>query len=257
VGGHRMGMVESVRYRQGWRTAVVVLAVVGVLTAFVFIGLSTIVVAFLMGGIMVGSVHLSVGLAQEREIPALIREVLMWAGRAGLVMVAICGYAAAVGLATLPLLLLIAATSPPVIGWLYASRADGAARTSAVSRVEVAPAEAKPARAPRVKTTMRRRSKPKAQQPATPEPAAVQPTAAINLTELSDEELCLAWRRSYIELQSCTTEQRRLEVVARRNAYLDELERRAPDAFAEWLESGPRAAGDPAKFFNHRTDHGC
>ena len=66
MGGHRMGMVESVRYRQGWRTAVVVLAVVGVLTAFVFIGLSTIVVAFLMGGIMVGSVHLSVGLAQER-----------------------------------------------------------------------------------------------------------------------------------------------------------------------------------------------
>jgi hypothetical protein len=226
---------------------VVVLAAVGVMTAFVFIGLSTIVVAFLMGGIMVGSVHLSVGLAQERDIPGLIREVLLWASRAGLVMVAICGYAAAVGLATLPLLLLIAATSPPVIGWLYASRA------------EAAPAEAKPPHAPRAnraKGTKPRRSKPRAEQPATPEAAAAQPTVVVDLTDLSDEELCLAWRRSYIELQSCTTDLRRLEVVAQRRAYLDELERRAPDAFVEWLESGPRAAGDPAKFFNHRTDHG-
>jgi hypothetical protein len=245
VGGHRMDMVESVRYRQGWRSAVVVLAVVGVLTAFVFIGLSTIVVAFLMGGIMVGSVHLSVGLAQERDIPALIREVLMWAGRAGLVMVAICGYAAAVGLATVPLLLLIAATSPPVVSWLYASR------------TEAAPAGSKSPRAPRAnrpkRTKQTKSRKPKEQRP---EPVPAQPTAVIDLTELSDEDLCLAWRRSYTELQSCTTEPQRLEVVDRRRAYLDELERRKPDAFAEWLESGPRAAGDPAKFFNHRTDHG-
>jgi hypothetical protein len=241
-----MGMVESVRYRQGWRLAVVVLAVMGVLTAFVFIGLSTIVVAFLMGGIMVGSVHLSVGLAQEREIPALIREVLQWAGRAGLVMVAICGYAAAVGLATVLLLLLIAATSPPVIAWLYASRA------------EAAPAEPKPPPAPRANGT-KRPKRTKSRQPKVPQPEApaAQPTVVVDLTELSDEELCLAWRRSYIELQSCTTDQARLEVAARRRAYLDELERRKPDAFVEWLESGPRAAGDPAKFFNHRTDHGC
>ena len=38
-----------------------------------------------------------------------------------------------------------------------------------------------------------------------------------------------------------------------RRAYLDELERRCPAAFAAWLESGARAAGDPGKFFIPHT----
>jgi hypothetical protein len=242
-----MNMVDNgARYRVVWGSAVVVLATVGVLAAFMFVGLSSIVVAFLMGGIMVGSVQLSVGLAQERETPELVRSVVRWAVRAGFVVVAICGYATATGTATMALLLLVGATSPPVIRWLYP---------------EAEPAEARPvetAEAPAVEPKRKRRRR----KPAKPEPAAtlepepLPPPAPVDLTELGEEELCLAWRRSFTELAHCTTDAERLEVAARRTAYLDELERRDPKAFAEWLESGPRAAGDPSKFFTPRTNHG-
>jgi hypothetical protein len=40
----------------------------------------------------------------------------------------------------------------------------------------------------------------------------------------------------------------RLRIVARRQTYLDELERRAPAQLGAWLAAGARAAGDPSKF---------
>jgi hypothetical protein len=73
--------------------------------------------------------------------------------------------------------------------------------------------------------------------------------------ELSDEELCLAWRRSFNQLQRAMGPDRRQAMVDVRRAYLDELERRHPDSFAVWLASNPRAAGNPARFFTHRADH--
>ncbi|TCO40547.1 hypothetical protein EV646_11788 [Kribbella antiqua] len=244
-------MVDNgARYRVAWRSAVVVLTTVGVLAAFLFVGLSSIVVAFLMGGIMVGSVQLSVGLAQERQAPELVRSVVRWAVRAGFVVVAICGYATATGTATLALLLLIGATSPPAIRWLYPNLADPAAAPAEPRPVETIVVEAEP---PKQKRRRRKRVEP---EPASPEPEVSPPPAPVVLTELSEEELCLAWRRSFTELEHCTTDAQRLEVAARRTAVLDELERRDPKAFAEWLDSGPRAAGDPSKFFTPRTNHG-
>ncbi|MEJ1105866.1 MULTISPECIES: hypothetical protein [unclassified Kribbella] len=232
----------------------------GLVTALVFVGWSTNVVAFLMGGTLVASVHLSVGLAQERQTPELIRDVLRWATRAGLCVVAIVGYGAAIGAGTIWLLLLVGLSSPPVVGWLWPQAAE------AVRRPDVAPdplPEPKPQAEP--KTERKRTRKPRAERKAakhpTPEPPPPEPVVPkmpepLNLTDLSDEDLCLAWRRSFTELQSCTTDEQRLAVVAARNAYLDELERRAPDAFGQWLDSGPRAAGNPAKFFSPRTNHG-
>lgn len=73
-----------------------------------------------------------------------------------------------------------------------------------------------------------------------PGPAAV--------TSLSVDELCLAWRRSFVLLQRARDEQTRHALVAARQAYLDELERRDRRGFVKWLDSGARAAGDPSRF---------
>jgi type IV secretory pathway VirB10-like protein len=244
-------------YRRGWRTAVVILAALGLVTALVFVGWSTNVVAFLMGGTLVASVHLSVGLAQERQASDLMRDVLRFATRAGLCVVAVVGYATAIGLGTLWLLLLIGITSPPVVSWLWPQRAEAIRPADDVRRpraepkpeiVRKAKKQPKPDRKPRRKNNH--------QPPPPPEPVVLKAPEPPNLTDLSDEDLCLAWRRSFTELQACTTDEQRLAVVTARNAYLDELERRAPEAFGQWLDSGPRAAGNPAKFFSPRTNHG-
>ena len=76
-----------------------------------------------------------------------------------------------------------------------------------------------------------------------------------SVSELSDEELCLAWRRSFSQLQRSMSADQRQAMIDVRRAYLDELERRDPESFASWLASNPRAAGNPARFFIHRADH--
>jgi hypothetical protein len=66
---------------------------------------------------------------------------------------------------------------------------------------------------------------------------------------LSDEELCGAWRRSFVVLEACRTPEDRQAVAELRSRYLDEFERRRPEAFAEWLNAGPKAAKDAALYF--------
>lgn len=65
---------------------------------------------------------------------------------------------------------------------------------------------------------------------------------------LSDAEMCQAWSRSYRALERAESPVETLRIVAGWQADLDELERRHPAEFAEWLDAGPRAAGNPAKF---------
>ena len=121
-------------YRRGWRTAVVILAALGLLTAVVFVGWSTNLVAFLMGGTLVASVHLSIGLAQEKPPSELVRVVLQWAARAGACVVAIVGYATAIGIGTLWLLVLIAVTSPALVSRLWPQAAGPGRRPEATPK---------------------------------------------------------------------------------------------------------------------------
>jgi hypothetical protein len=64
------------------------------------------------------------------------------------------------------------------------------------------------------------------------------------------DELCRAWRASYSELQQCDDPRRRAEFVEARQQFLDELERRDPVAFAQWLRSGADAGSDPSEFLS-------
>ncbi|MEV0074730.1 hypothetical protein [Amycolatopsis sp. NPDC050768] len=81
--------------------------------------------------------------------------------------------------------------------------------------------------------------------PVSVRPVSVRP---VSVSSLSVEELCLAWRRSYVELEHVRDEESRYAVIAARQAYLDELERRDRQGFTRWLDSGARAAGDPSRF---------
>lgn len=90
-----------------------------------------------------------------------------------------------------------------------------------------------------------------AEQRRTPAPAPARAPQesewAPAIRALSDEELCRAWRASYLSLQEAPSAAY-LELVTLREAYLDDLERRNPLGMRAWLDSGARAAGNPAPY---------
>lgn len=87
--------------------------------------------------------------------------------------------------------------------------------------------------------------------PGTGEVAALPPPARP-VAELSTDELCTAWRRSYCRLLVTPDVPARRHLVQRRQDYLDEIERRDRSGFLRWLASGARAGGDPGHAFRTR-----
>ncbi|WP_405056653.1 hypothetical protein OG474_28430 [Kribbella sp. NBC_01505] len=228
-----MQMYVGTRYFRIWRAAVGALAGIGVLTALVFIAPGPNLAAFVLAAFMSGAIFVGLGLSRELPPADVFRAAPRWAAAGGGCGLAIIGYGAAVGLEVLLLLLLIAGTAPPVVAWL--------GWLTVASETE--PVQPRPARRPATQVT----------QQQSEELDLPELEATDQLGDMTAAELCLAWRRSFSELQrrsdhwSATIEVRR--------AYLDELERRYPDEFAAWIASGPRAASDPARFFNHGVDH--
>jgi hypothetical protein len=69
---------------------------------------------------------------------------------------------------------------------------------------------------------------------------------------MATEELCTAWRRSYLHLLLATDERTHRLVVQRRQDFLDEIERRDRRGFLRWLDSGARAGSDPGPYLTTR-----
>lgn len=67
-------------------------------------------------------------------------------------------------------------------------------------------------------------------------------------THLSDQDLCLAWESSGRTLQRCSSPGERLEAVRVRQACLDELERRRPDAVRAWMLAGADPDSSPTRY---------
>ena len=69
---------------------------------------------------------------------------------------------------------------------------------------------------------------------------------------LSIDELCRAWRVSFLELKTAHGPNALENVTQLRRRYLDELCYRDPEGFHQWLDDGARAAGDPSRYIRQR-----
>lgn len=78
------------------------------------------------------------------------------------------------------------------------------------------------------------------------------PEPPPSCAELSGDALCRGWRTSFAELQNARSPADRLRLARIRQQYLDEIERRDPEGFAEWFSTGARAGSDPSKFLTTR-----
>jgi hypothetical protein len=71
-------------------------------------------------------------------------------------------------------------------------------------------------------------------------------------TTLSDDELCRAWRLSYLLLPNARVAAELEHASLLRRRYLDELACRDPAGFRRWLDEGARAASDPSRYIRRR-----
>jgi hypothetical protein len=64
-------------------------------------------------------------------------------------------------------------------------------------------------------------------------------------------QLCALWRKSLAGLRGASTPDARARVVSAREALLDELERREPQAMDDWLTSGAVDPEGPTVYLVH------
>jgi len=69
----------------------------------------------------------------------------------------------------------------------------------------------------------------------------------MDLSTVTDEQLCYRWRVSYLALLDSSPDQMK-QTVVERERYLDEFERRDRTRFAAWLASGPLASASPMPY---------
>ena len=74
------------------------------------------------------------------------------------------------------------------------------------------------------------------------------------LTQMTDVDLCWAWRTSYCALFERPDPDWRTRVAGVRHAYLLELERRHPQQLEKWLATSPRPATGPERFIRLAAD---
>jgi hypothetical protein len=210
-------------------------------------GIATVPTLALVGvvvtsGVIAGAVAV-LPLALDNQEHISTRDLLAPALRRGLqgslVVVTVVVSSASLGTLVVPLLALVALSSPWVIGW--ALRLAGRPRIpDAFGRRPASEPASSPAPGP-------------VSGPASglasglaPAPLEVSDWAPA-IRALSDEELCWSWRASYTALLAAPPFAR-LELVTLRQAYLEDLERRNPSGMRAWLDSGARAAGNPARY---------
>jgi hypothetical protein len=91
---------------------------------------------------------------------------------------------------------------------------------------------------------------------APPEPQPTSPRCGADvLRAMSNHELCMEWRRTFVRLQRASCAQDMGDVVIMRQLLLDEMDRRCPEGLGAWMESGARAAGGPDRFL--KDAHGA
>jgi hypothetical protein len=237
------------RSRAPWTVTAVLVGLTGTLAAFSAWPFVAFISAFIWTSLLVGVAAWSY---QEEDSAPWYRPWRVGAV-AGVVVLATIGWTELLGLAGFFLVLLVAAFSPPATrGW---RRLLGPARHGSTDRqTEPHARPAPPEVAGRKGSGRKGPGRVPAAGPGQGRPVGVhddepvvrcppQPPASMD-----DEELCWAWRVSFVALQRAPSVTARLQVVQKRQAYLDELDRRNADGLAAWFASGARAAGDPRRY---------
>lgn len=93
----------------------------------------------------------------------------------------------------------------------------------------------------------------KAPDRAAPPSAAAGPSPPVPWCEpipanMTIPQLCLTWQRTYFALYDLPAGAPRTEIVRLRERLLDEIERRDPDGFTRWLDTGARPGSDPGRY---------
>lgn len=78
------------------------------------------------------------------------------------------------------------------------------------------------------------------------------PSGAGCIAELTDDQLCAAWRLTCKALESNPPAIVLTGIVGARAAYIEELTRRYPSAATAWIMAGPAIAGDPTPFITRK-----
>jgi hypothetical protein len=215
-----------------WLQAWTMLTLPALFPALLLWGAATVVLVGLFAGIVAGSVYAVQRFDGSDSSGPSLPEALRATGQvmlgAALAAVAV-GVAGQLTLAAACCLVVAAgATSPPV---LDLARRVGSARWSTQTM-------------PPIMETVERRD------------PLLRTLLAAPPHTLSNEELCRAWRRSFLALEAANTVAERSAVVRLRMAYLDQLEDRDAPALAAWLASGARAASGPDRFLTDTQGSG-
>jgi hypothetical protein len=215
-------------YRCVWWCFAGLIGLIGVAAGVAASSFVTISVMFAMTALCLGTLSANLqtlGDDGRPSKPISVSAVVRHGCLAGLVLVSLFGLGSLIGVAVLPLAALLAVTCPAVIalvrGPLRNFRPPVEVRYDepAPTRTVAAPAESPPA----------------------------------EVRAMTEAELCLGWRRSFVELQRIESPEARIRIVEFRRRVLDELERRNPCGFELWLASGARAASDPSRYVD-RSD---
>jgi len=224
-------------YRILWRIVVGVLTVGGASLAFLYVPWGFVIsisVCALILGPLIGA-----GIRSHTRGSAgpTLRSSIITAALAVVGVLAVSGLIALFDAAALLVVGLLAVSSPPVLRRI-------------LPRSPQLPRPGQQPNPPRVAPPSRLSS----QAPASPEPAPIPPPArprSPSCHSLSDAELCWRWRTSFTALRRTVSPGERLRLITTRSELLDELARRDRAGFQRWLDSGARAASDPARFLTH------
>ncbi|MFC0623302.1 PRC-barrel domain-containing protein [Kribbella deserti] len=217
-------------YRLAWWATGILLAFLGTISAVAVWSFVTALIIFGCVALLTTSAVMSLALPEEArssDLRTSAATVLLVAVAA----VALCGVGAILGPIALSIPALLAAGSPPAVAFcLRRLQTDGRNGASPVDE----PAGAADERVGAV-TAAQAGAEPSPAQEAEPE-------------TMDDATLCKAWRTSYWSLRDASPPSERAQIVAVRERYLDELERRHPAAVSRWLQAETGPCGDPGKY---------
>jgi hypothetical protein len=210
-------------YRLLWWSLAAPIGLAGVASAIASASVVPVLIVFALMALTIGTISANLQSldGEGRSSGPISRSTVISHGcAAGLAVVAMFGLSSLIGVAALPLAILMAVSCPRVLDrW----RASGRSPTPKAS----------------VEDSDERR-------PALSVHCGQNTAPAVEA--MTGPELCMAWRRSFVELESADSAETRAAIANFRHRLLDELERRNPAGFEDWLASGARAPSDPARY---------